>query len=60
MMPSRTSIALLLALGSVFVGACRAQEPRATSVVTGADSFPTLDRETASGFARLAVRAITR
>jgi len=60
MTPSRTTIALLLALGSVFVGACREQEPRAAAVATGSDSFPSLDREAASGFARLAVRAITR
>lgn len=59
-MRPRTTIALVLGCAAISVASCG--EGRETAVATPADPepFPAFDQETASAFARLAVKAIAR
>jgi len=60
-MPSRTTIAFLLVLGSLLPAACGERDvaPAAGAAATPAP-FPSFDREAASAFARLALKGITQ
>jgi len=59
-MSSRTARVLVILLGSGTFAACDGRETTPAAAAGAADAFPSFDRDAASGFARLAVRAITQ